>query len=54
MDNKKFISIDEMTEKIEEFGVKQIWQTIEKKGNWQERTAYRKLFFLAGGNLDED
>lgn len=50
---KKFVSIDEMTEKISEYGAKAIWLNIEKLGNWQERTAYRQLFFIAGGSLDE-
>jgi hypothetical protein len=50
---KKFVSIDEMQEKLEEFGVKQVWLSIEKLGVWQDRVAYRQLFFLAGGNLDE-
>jgi hypothetical protein len=54
MDNeKRFVSIDEMQEKISEFGAKAIWQNIERLGNWQERTAYRQLFFIAGGSLDE-
>jgi hypothetical protein len=53
MENK-FISIDEMKEKLDTFGSTQIWQSLEKLGNWKERVAYRQLFFLAGGNLDDD
>jgi hypothetical protein len=52
MDNQ-FISIDEMTEKLEKFGAKQVWLSIEKIGNWKDRIAYRQLFFLAGGSLDD-
>jgi len=50
---KRFVSIDEMTEKISEYGARAIWLNIEKLGNYQERIAYRQLFFLAGGELDE-
>jgi hypothetical protein len=53
MEEKKFVSIDEMKDKLEEFGQRVIWQNIEKLGNWQDRVVYRQLFFLAGGNLDE-
>lgn len=52
MDNQ-FVSIDVMKEKLEQFGNKVIWQTIEKIGNWKDRVTYRQLFFLAGGSLDE-
>ena len=45
--------IDEMEEKLNVFGNKQIWLSIEKIGNWQDRIAYRNLFFLAGGSLDD-
>lgn len=48
----KFLSIDEMKDKIEEYGSKAIWQSIERIGNWKDRVAYRQLFFLAGGELD--
>jgi len=51
-EEKKFVSIDEMKEKLEGFGEKAIWQSIEKIGNWQDRVAYRQLFFLAGGSLE--
>ena len=53
MENKRDISIDEMKEKIEQVGDKMIWQNIERIGNWQERLAYRQVFFLAGGSLDD-
>jgi len=53
MEEKKFVSIDEMQEKLAEFGNKQVWLSIEKIGKCQDRLAYRQLFFLAGGNLDE-
>jgi hypothetical protein len=52
MENK-FVSIDEMKDKLEAFGNKQVWLSIEKIGNCQDRIGYRQLFFLAGGNLDE-
>jgi len=51
--DKREISIDEMQEKLEEFGIKTIWQNIEKIGNWQERIIYRQVFFQAGGSLDD-
>lgn len=54
MEEERFVSIDEMKEKLEEFGAEMIWQNIEKIGNWRDRVAYRQLFFLAGGTLDED
>jgi hypothetical protein len=50
---KKFISIDEMQEKLAEVGDKMVWQNIERLGKWQNRVAFRQLFFQAGGNLDE-
>jgi len=46
--DKQFLSIDEMKEKLEEFGSKAIWQSIEKIGKWQDRVMFRQLFFLAG------
>jgi hypothetical protein len=51
---EKFVSIDEMKDKLEEYGSKIIWQKIEKIDNWQSRVAYRQLFFLAGGSLESD
>jgi hypothetical protein len=48
------ISIDEMKEKLAEFGNKAIWQGIERIGYWKDRVAYRQVFFLAGGSLEED
>jgi hypothetical protein len=51
--DKQFISIDTMKEKLGEVGDKMIWQNIEKIGNWRDRVAYRQLFFLAGGSLDD-
>ena len=51
--DKQFISIDEMKDKISEYGSKAIWQNIEKIGNWQERSAFRQVFFLSGGNLED-
>ena len=53
MADKKFVSIDEMQDKIEEYGEKALWQNIEQLGNWKDRVAYRQLFFLAGGSLEE-
>jgi hypothetical protein len=53
MEEKRFISIDEMTEKIAEVGDKMVWQNIERLGKWQDRVAFRQLFFLAGGELDD-
>jgi len=52
-EEKKFISIDEMKDKLEEYGHKTIWHNIEGIGNWQDRIAYRQLFFLAGGELGD-
>lgn len=49
---KKFLSIEEMQEKIGQFGDRTIWQNIESLSNWQERIAFRQLFFIAGGNLE--
>ena len=51
--DKQFLSIDEMKEKLEEFGSKAIWQSIEKIGKWQDRVMFRQLFFLAGGDLED-
>lgn len=51
---ERFVSIDEMKEKIGEFGNRQVWLSIEKLGKWQDRVAFRQLFFLAGGNLEEE
>jgi len=53
MEEKRLVSIDEMKEKLEEFGAKQIWQSIEKIGKCQDRIMFRQLFFLAGSSLDE-
>jgi hypothetical protein len=53
MEGKKILSIDEMTEKIERLGHRAVWNLIEKIGNWQDRIAYRQLFFLTGGSLDD-
>ena len=53
MNDRQMISIDEMKDKLEEYGHKIIWQNIEKIGKWQDRVAYRQLFFLAGGSLDD-
>jgi hypothetical protein len=49
----KFVSIDEMKDKLAEFGDKIIWHNIEKIGNWKDRVMYRQLFFLAGGSLED-
>lgn len=53
MEDRQMISIDEMKDKLEEYGQKAIWHNIEGIGNWKERVAFRQLFFLAGGSLDE-
>ena len=50
---RKFISIDEFKEKLEAVGDKEIWKAIEGIGNWKDRVAYRQLFFLAGGSLED-
>ena len=52
MENK-FVSIDEMKEKLAEAGDKMVWNNIERLGKWQDRVAFRQLFFLAEGNLDD-
>jgi hypothetical protein len=52
MEEKKIISVEEMKDKIEESGSRLIWLAIEKIGYWQDRIAYRKIFFQAGGSLD--
>jgi len=54
MEENKFVSIDEMKERLENFGSKRIWETIEMIGDWKDRTMYRQLFFLAGGSLEEN
>ena len=46
-------SIEEMKDKLEEYGSQQIWLNIEKIGNWKGRVAYRQIFFEAGGTLKE-
>jgi len=53
MNEEKYVSIDEMKDKLEEFGSRAIWGNIEKIGNWKDRTAYRQLFFIAGGDLED-
>jgi hypothetical protein len=53
MEEKKFLSIDEMSDKLEKCGSRELWLAIERIGKWQDRIAYRQLFFLAGGSLDE-
>lgn len=47
------MTIEEMEQRIEQYGHKAIWQTIEKMNNWQDRVMYRFLFFKAGGSLDD-
>ena len=54
MNDRQIISIDEMRDKLEEYGHKAIWHNIESIGKWQDRVAFRQVFFLAGGNLDEN
>jgi len=51
--DRQFISIDEMKDKLGEVGNKMIWQNIERLGNYKDRIAYRQVFFLAGGSLDD-
>jgi hypothetical protein len=53
VEEKNFVSIDEMKDKLAEFGNKEIWKNIEKIGNWRDRVMYRQLFFLAGGSLED-
>ena len=48
------ISIDGMREKIEQCGHKGVWLAIEKIGKWQDRIAFRQVFFLAGGELEDN
>lgn len=50
--NDRILSIDEMKERIEIYGKREIWVTIEKLDNCLTRLAYRQLYFLAGGDLD--
>jgi hypothetical protein len=52
MEERNFVSIEEMQEKLAEAGDKMVWQNIERLGNWKDRVAYRQLFFMAGGSLD--
>jgi hypothetical protein len=54
MNERQMISIDEMKDKLEEYGHKAIWHNIEGIGKWQDRVVFRQVFFLAGGNLDEN
>jgi hypothetical protein len=54
MNERQMISIDEMKDKLEEYGHKSIWHSIEGIGNWKDRICFRQVFFLAGGSLDED
>ena len=54
MNERQIISIDEMKDKIKKYGHKAIWKSIEGIGKWQDRIAFRQIFFLVGGNLDED
>jgi hypothetical protein len=54
MNEREIISLDEMKDKLEEYGHKAIWHNIEGIGNWKDRVAFRQVFFLAGGNLDEN
>jgi hypothetical protein len=51
--DKQFISIEELQDKIFKLGSQVMWGEIEKINNWQDRVAYRQLFFLAGGSLDD-
>ena len=51
--NKQIISIDEMKDKINKYGTKEVWQSIEKIGKWQDRIAYRQIFFEVGGSLED-
>ena len=48
------ISIDGMRDKIEQCGHKAVWLAIEKIGKWQDRVAFRTVFFMAGGELEEN
>jgi len=53
MEERKMISIDEMRDKLEEYGHRAIWHNIEGIGNWRDRVAYRQVFFMAGGSLED-
>ena len=53
MEERKMISIGEMRDKLEEYGHKAIWHNIEGIGNWRDRVAYRQVFFMAGGSLED-
>ena len=51
--DKQELSIDEMKEKLESYGNKHIWKSIEAIKDPLERLSFRQLFFIAGGSLDE-
>jgi len=53
MEERKMISIEEMQDKLEEYGHRAIWYNIEGIGNWRDRVAYRQVFFMAGGSLED-
>ena len=52
MEDRQDISIDEMKDKLEMMGAKELWRAIEHISNWQLRIAYRQVYFMAGGSLD--
>jgi hypothetical protein len=53
MENR-ITTIEEMELRLEQYGHKAIWETIEKIGQWQDRIAFRQIFFLAGGKFGEN
>jgi ADP-dependent phosphofructokinase/glucokinase len=50
--DKKFTSLEEMQEKLEQFGSKEIWRRIENIANPFDRIIMRQIFFNAGGTLE--
>ena len=53
MESKKFLSIEQMKDDLEELGNKQVWSAIETIKDPLERIAFRQLFFICGGDLGE-
>lgn len=52
MEQKQFV--EEMAEKIKECGSKAVWLAIEAIGEVDKRVRFRKVFFEAGGSLEEN
>jgi hypothetical protein len=43
------IDVEEMKDKIEQYGNLEVWKTIENIKYWKDRVKCRQYFFLAGG-----